>query len=171
MQRWQNKLQKNSSYGSHLPVIVRVVEATNGPILELGMGTYSTPILDLLCRESKRLLVSYDNDPDWFEKNKAWECDFHKVYFVDNYDKADIDNVHWGVAIIDHKPAERRIIDIERLAQKVNFLIVHDTEETWEKDFHYRSVFPLFKYRYDYTICRPATTILSNFFDPSELYK
>jgi hypothetical protein len=165
-----SKLQEQSGYGSHLPVTIRVIEATEGPILELGMGTFSTPILDLLCRQEKRQLVSYDDDPEWFKKNKDWESEYHKVYLVDNYDEADIENSHWSVALIDHKPAPRRIVEIKRLAKITDYLIVHDTLPEWDFDFKYSLIYPLFKYRFDYRKCRPYTTILSNFFDPKKFF-
>lgn len=170
MRHWQNKLQRKSFYGSHMPVIARVVEATQGPILELGMGIYSTPLLDLMCHEEKRSLTSFDDDPIWFEENKEWESDYHKVHFVDNYDKADIENTHWSVAFIDHKPALRRITEIARLAHNADYLIIHDTEPECDRFFRYSKIYPLFEYRFDYTLCRPNTTILSNFFDPKKLY-
>lgn len=31
--------------GTHLPVLRRVIEITHGPVLEMGMGNSSTPIL------------------------------------------------------------------------------------------------------------------------------
>lgn len=170
MRPWQNKFQEKSSYASHLPVIVRVVEATQGPILELGMGLFSTSLLDLLCRESQRPLVSYDNDPVWFKENQNWESGYHQVHLVDNYDQADIEHTHWSVALIDHKPARRRITEIKRLTNRADYLIVHDTEAEWDKAFKYSLIYPLFEYRFDYTRCRPQTTILSNFFDPKKLY-
>ena len=171
MRHWQNKLQRKSFYGSHMPVISRFMEATTGPVLELGMGIYSTPLLDLLCHEEKRELVSYDDDEKWFKENSEWESDYHKVNFTDNYDKIDIESKHWSVVLVDHKPALRRIVEIKRLANNADYVIIHDSEPECDKFFKYSKIYPLFKYRYNYTKCRPNTTILSNFFDPSLLYK
>lgn len=171
MRHWQNKLQRKSFYGSHMPVISRVMEETTGPVLELGMGIYSTPLLDLMCHESKRELVSYDDDKEWFEENKGWESDYHKVIFIDNYDNADIESRKWSVVLVDHKPAIRRITEIRRLSQNADYVIIHDSEPECDKFFKYSRIYPLFKYRYDYKITRPNTTILSNFKDPKILYK
>ena len=154
-----------------MPVVVRVVEATEGPILELGMGIYSTPLLDLMCHENKRPLVSYDDEPEWFAENKEWESDYHKVRLIKDYDEADIESTHWSVAIVDHKPAIRRLTEIKRLANNTYYIIVHDTEPECDKYFKYSRIYPLFKYRYDYSRCRPHTAILSNFFDPKKLYQ
>ena len=49
------------SDGSHLPVLIKMVLMTDGPILELGTGFFSTPVLHWLCAEKKRKLVSYDS--------------------------------------------------------------------------------------------------------------
>lgn len=170
MRHWQNNLQRKSFYGSHMPVISRIMDATTGPVLELGMGLYSTPLLDLMCHESKRPLVSYDNDPDWFTENKEWESDYHKVNLIKNYDEANIENTHWSVALVDHKPPLRRLTELKRLATKADYIILHDTEPECDKFFKYSKIYPLFKYRYDYKKCRPNTTILSNSKDPKELY-
>lgn len=154
-----------------MPVIARVMEATTGPVLELGMGNYSTPLLDLMCHESKRALVSYDDGPTWFKMNAEWgQSDYHQVFLIDNYDRADIETAHWSVAIIDHRPALRRLTEIRRLANNTDYLIIHDTEPECDKLYKYSRIYPLFKYRYDYKLCRPNTTILSNFFDPKKLY-
>lgn len=163
-----NELQKKSLYGSHLPILARVMDITDGPVLELGMGIYSTPLLDLMCHESKRELISFDNDPIWFNENKKWESDYHKVYFVEDWDKILL-NRHWSAALVDHKPARRRMHEIRRLAKIANFVIVHDTEPESDRFFKYSWIWKYYKYRFDYTKCRPNTTVLSNFVDLTKL--
>lgn len=152
-----------------MPILARIMDLTDGPVLEMGMGIYSTPLLDIMCAESKRMLVSYDNDPEWFGENEKWTSDYHQVLFTDNWERADIDRVHWSVVLIDHKPAPRRIKDIKRLAYNANFIVVHDTEPESDKFFKYRWIYRFFKYRYDYTKARPHTSVLSNFVDLSFL--
>ena len=53
--------------GSHLPILLRAMKATTGPVLELGAGIYSTPILHALCQIEGRKLVTYESDPEFFE--------------------------------------------------------------------------------------------------------
>lgn len=153
-----------------MPVVARFLEETEGPVLELGMGLYSTPLLDLLCHEEKRELVSYDDDKEWYSQNKEWESDYHKVFLIDNYDEADIENRHWSVVLVDHKPAIRRITEVKRLANKADYIIIHDTEPECDKFFKYSRIYPLFKYKFHYSKTRPHTTILSNFYDPAKIY-
>jgi hypothetical protein len=161
-----NKLQKASLYGSHMPILARIMDLTDGPVLELGMGIYSTPLLDLMCRETKRDLVSLDNDTEWFDSNVQWASGYHKVYFVEDWANSTmIESRHWSVALVDEKPASNRIKSIKRLAHQANFVIIHDSEPESNKFFKYSWIYNLFKYRYDYTKCRPNTTVLSNFID------
>lgn len=162
-----NELQRRSLYGSHMPILARVVDLTDGPILELGMGIFSTPLLDLMCAEKKRPLISFDNDPEWFEENKKWGSDYHLVYFVEDWDKRTqlIDDTQWSVALVDHKPAKRRMKEIKRLAKNCQFVLIHDSEPESDKFFKYSWIYKHFKYRFDYTNTRPHTTVLSNFVD------
>ncbi len=164
-----NKLQKISLYGSHMPILARIMDISDGPVLEMGMGLYSTPLLDLMCRETKRRLVSYDNDPNWFAENEKWKSDYHEVYFVTDWDEADIENTHWSVAMIDHKPAARRKDDVRRIINSADYILIHDSEPEMNKFFRYTWIYKFFKYRYDYTKCRPHTTVLSNFIDVTKL--
>ena len=170
MKKRFNLAQKQSFYGTHMPILARVVDSCSGPILEMGMGVYSTPLLDLMCFVEKRKLVSYDNDPEWFDPNKKWESDYHEVHFLPGatgsgveWDKADIDHTFWSVAFLDQKPAIRRKGDAHRLANSALFVILHDSEPESNPYFRYTWIYRYFKYRFDYTKCRPNTTVLSNF--------
>jgi hypothetical protein len=181
MNEWKRSVTKSkgeftsaqhvSFYGSHLPILSRVIGACSGPILELGMGLYSTPLLDMMCFEDKRPLVSYDNDPVWFKENEKWRSKYHDVYFLDKqnlktgseYDMANIEHTFWSVAFLDHKPAIRRKRDAQRLANNALFIILHDSEPALNPYFRYTWIYPLFKYRFDYTKCNPNTAVLSNF--------
>jgi hypothetical protein len=146
-------------YGTHIPVLIKVMEITSGPVLELGCGFSSTPLLYWLCQDQGRKFVSYDNNQKWVETVD------YPIQFVENWDKADIDNVHWSVAFLDHRPAVRRIVDAVRLKDKTDFIILHDSEPELDKFYLYRKVYPLFKYRFDYTKFLPQTTVLSNLVD------
>lgn len=167
--------QPNELYGSHLPILTKMMEMTHGPVLELGMGLYSTPLLHTLCELQNRPLSSFDNDPEWFSENKKWESKHHSVYLLKEWNELYaeyqyvLNQVHWSVAFIDHKPAKRRKEECKRLAHNTNFLIIHDSEPESDKFFKYSWIYDLYKYRYDYTKLRPHTTVLSNFIDLSFL--
>jgi len=160
------KHRKSKAWGSHLPVVLKVLQITDGPVLEMGMGPSSTPFMHWACFAHDRKLVSYDNDRDWFALNEQYRENNHEVYFVEDWDKIDIENEMWDVVLIDHKPAERRRFDIIRLANHAKYIIVHDTQWRQDHEYHYKKdVFPFFKYRFDFTKQKPYTTVLSNFVD------
>ena len=152
-------------YGTHIPILIKVMGLTSGPVLELGAGLNSTPFLYWLCRDQGRKFVSYDNDQAWIDRVG------YPIQFVDNWDKTDIDKAHWSVALMDHRPGERRPIDAARLKDNADFIILHDSEPELDKFYGYEKIYPLFKYRFDYKKVLPNTTVLSNFVDLEKIFK
>jgi hypothetical protein len=160
--------------GSHLPILMKIINMTDGDVLELGMGLFSTPYLHWACYEKKRKLVSYENKKDFYELfifddkreiNNGY--DYHEIKFVENNDWDSIDlSGHWGVVLIDHNPGPRRKEEIKRLVDSADYIVVHDTNGRNDWYYHFTEVFPLFKYRYD-TKIYPQTTVLSNLKDLS----
>jgi hypothetical protein len=158
-------IKTTAGWGSHLPVLMKVMSITDGPVLEMGMGIFSTPYLHWACFSAKRKLCSFDNDPDYFNQNHEYCNDYHEVTLVTDWDKIDIDKP-WDVVLVDHAPCLRRKVDIMRLADLAKFIVVHDTD--WHQNKHYdyrKAVFPFFKYQYWFTEFRPKTTVLSNLVD------
>lgn len=156
-------------FGSHLPVLIRAMAITSGPALEMGMGMNSSLVMHWMCASDSRPLVSYENSPEYFHyplRAGKFASDFHQVVLVDDWDKADIEKP-WDVAFLDHGPAERRIVDIKRLANFAKYIIIHDSEGRRDSQFHYREIYPLFKWKFDYHKFMPKTSVLSNFVDLS----
>lgn len=154
--------------GSHLPVLIKIMNQTTGPVLELGMGFFSTHYLHWACYENRRRLLSYEHDPVLLEWSESFVNDYHEIKFVDNWDNADLSG-HWNVVLVDHAPTPRRRHEIARLANSADYLIIHDSEPErngWQK---YSRIYPLFKYRKDFDRERPFTTVLSNFKDLTDL--
>lgn len=149
-------------YASHLPVLTKLVEATTGPILELGMGLYSTSYLHWACFPKKRELASYESDERWIRYFRDSRCDFHKIEQITDWSSLKINN-YWEIALIDHAPDPRRSIEAGRLSQNARFVVLHDTEPKHDSLYGYSTIYPLFKHRFDYTIAYPHTTVLSNF--------
>lgn len=147
-------------FGNHLPVLIRVVALTNGPILELGSGYFSTPFLHWACFQAKRPLETYESKKKYYDMLKSFDCDYHKVVFVTDWDSIDLGRP-WSVALIDHSPGGRRHIDIKRL-RHADYIVAHDTENKSDKDYGYSKILKLFKYRYKYNTVMPHTSIFSN---------
>ena len=159
---------------SHIPVLIKILENSSGPVLELGCGYFSTPLLYWLCKVQGREFVSYENDKEWariFEARLVRKDEPpipNMVHYIDDWDRAPIDK-KWGVAFIDHRPAKRRVRDIKRLAKLADFVVVHDTQPSHEKQYKYHWAFPKYKYIYTFDKVWPYTSVLSNFKDPKLL--
>src|SRR3990167_10171681 len=114
-------------YGSHLQVLTKLVQMTDGPILELGIGLYSTPYLHYACLPAKRSLTSYESDPGWMRYFRDFNrSDFHKVHLIEDWDKLEINQL-WDIAFVDHSPDPRRSVEAKRLANHAKYIILHDT--------------------------------------------
>jgi hypothetical protein len=149
---------------THLTLLVRAFNNTEGDVLEMGTGYFSTLILRWLCEMSGRTLYSFESQESWYERAIKNQGPNHKVIYCSSWDTADIER-HWGLAFIDHGPNPRRHIDIERLANYADVLVIHDTEPEVEKQYKYYRIFPLFKYRFDFTKYIPWTSAVSNKID------
>jgi len=154
--------------GSHLALLAKIVLMSEGPVLELGTGFYSTPMLHWLCADSNRELVSYDSSDKYIEIAQRYATPLHTVHFVTDWSKIDISR-HWGVVFVDHYPSTQRRVEIERVANNADYVVAHDSELKHDGDYQYSKMEPLFKYRYDYNKFYPPTVVFSNFKDLTNL--
>jgi hypothetical protein len=116
-----NFLKDIQNWNNHRPLIYWALQETKGltePILEMGCGEGSTPYLIEFCKKNKRQLISYDYDKEWADKYNA--------IHVTDWDS--INHEYYSVILIDHSPGERRYIDIEKLKDKCEYMIIHDSE-------------------------------------------
>ncbi len=153
-----------SVMATHLPLLTRAFDESEGPILEMGTGYFSTLYLDWLCSAFGRKLVSYESGEYWGKRAKRkYESDYHEINVIEDWNDAKIDDTHWGVAFIDHSPKGRRHIDVLRLADKADYIVIHDTEPESERLYHFDKVWWRFKYRFDHKKTRHWTSVVSNF--------
>ena len=151
-------------WSSHLPLLIEAFNATEGDVLELGIGIFSTPLLHWLCFDSKRKLFSYESEPKYFTMLRSYfSTPTHQAYLVEDWDKTEIERP-WGMAFIDHVDY-RRETEIRRLAKWAKIIVVHDTDPKYNKFYMDESFTSLFKYRYDYVKASPNTSAFSNFID------
>jgi len=155
-------------FGSHLPVLMKLLEITKGPILELGVGMYSTPYLHYACTSTKRKLTSYDSDEKWIRYFKDCRNDYHDVNFIADWNNLEM-NDFWDVAFIDHHPDSVRKDSAKKLVNNAKYVVLHDSNPEYDSSYKYSEIYPLFKYRFDYISDKANTTVLSNFVDLSNL--
>ena len=167
-------IRLHKKYCSYIPALMKALEMVEGDVLELGAGPHSTLFLHWMCLYQGRNLVTYENNPEYYNMVKhcghdRYEKDFHKVIFVEDWDEIFIERP-WGVVLVDHEPVERRIEEIKRLQGWTQCLVVHDAQGRSGSKYHYREIYPLFKYKHSYSkysngVAMPQTILLSNFVD------
>ena len=154
-------IKVSARYGSHLPALLQAVLKTRGPILELGVGMFSTAALHALCVPAARRLVTIENNKHWHGWGAQYASANHEVICVRDWDEAPIEQP-WDVALVDHSPDARRAIEIERLAPYACIIIAHDADTKYWHQYGYERAFARFKHRLLYDAVEPATMILSN---------
>lgn len=119
---------------------MEVMNRTNGDVLELGAGVFSTPVLHWMCKKMQRRLMTIENDEKWFNFcRKPFQFGHnrplhHRFIFVKSWDDADkYINRKWDVVLIDHSPSERRIVEIRKLANLANYIVIHDSDPHKDK--------------------------------------
>jgi len=159
----------NKGQSSHIPILLKYFQITKGPILELGAGYFSTPLLHWLCAESGRPLLTYEHNKEWFEYAKKFRSKNHLIRFVEDWDKIDLTEIpqkinkgysKWGLVFIDHD-GDRRMIDAIRLKFAAEYIVLHDTNDQHAYDYQKLQVH--FKHRRDWTFSIPETSVVSNF--------
>jgi len=155
------RVRLNPLRGSHLPVLVRALKATTGPVVELGAGMYSTPFLHAMCEAEERKLVTFENDSEYYGWATAFKSPLHDVCKVDEWDDVDLASVRWTVAFVDHAPNDRRWKEVVRLTH-AEYVVCHDSNVRWMRKYNYDKAYPLFKYQKQYREKHPNTVVLSN---------
>jgi hypothetical protein len=153
-----------SLYDTHRPALCEAIFRTAGPVIELGMGEGSTRALHVVSELCGRIVRSYDHDASWVARYCGLRTANHTIEHVATWDECPIEAEHWSVAFVDHAPAERRRVDIERLARRAQILVVHDTED---HRYGYGDLLDTFAHRFDDRSHQSWTTLLSNFVDVS----
>lgn len=124
-----------TQYENHndvLPALVQTAMLTSGPMLELGMGFCSTPVLGAIARNQKRQLLSADTDKGWVDRFRrfAGGNPFHQVRHIDNWD---IDfEPSLGLALVAVQGHDLRVELCRLLRQKTDIIVLHD-DFRWQK--------------------------------------
>jgi len=157
-------------WSSHIPMLIKTIQGSTGPVLEIGAGMYSTPIIHWLCKDLGRRIVTYENDPVFYGFARSFQCRTHIVRKVDNWDDMDF-KTHWGVVLIDHVD-NRRGIEAINLKDNADYIILHDSTDDGlmpDGKYRYKEIWKYFKYRYNYINSAVHTSVVSNFKDLSWL--
>lgn len=146
-----------SKYGSHWPVLEKVVRHAGCGVIELGCGQSSTPMLHDLCDELGVTLDSYENNEDYAVMFEQLERKWHRLHVVENWGDVQSDG-DGKLVFVDAAPIKSRVPLIRKFIN-ADYLVVHDTECDY---YGYEPLLSSFKYRFDFNGAVPATTVVSN---------
>jgi hypothetical protein len=187
-----------NEFSTHQALLLSALLQTEGDILELGGGWYSTPLVNVVASQQKRHATTVENNDYIHGILKRYQSPSHDVLLMPGFIYNEVghllmknpdgsltgpppdryphykklghdflealqrsrDNRRWSVAFVDHDPSYMRVPAIEYLADKTDFIIVHDSEHVEHHGFE--PTFSNFKYRYDFRLHEPNTVILSN---------
>lgn len=149
----------HSNWESHRPLLLLALSLTDGPVTELGSGFGSTPYLKKYCEGMNRLFNSYDSNQDWAAKTGS--------QFVLNWEIVPQVWNPCGLLFVDHAPGEHRKLVIERMKDKADIIVIHDTELHSAGNYGFEPLWPLFKYvlHYNRTGGGAGATAVSNKID------
>ncbi|KKR28419.1 MAG: hypothetical protein UT61_C0050G0003 [Candidatus Woesebacteria bacterium GW2011_GWA1_39_8] len=153
-------------WSSHFTLLIKAILASKGPVVEVGAGFFSTPLLHWLCKSLDKKLVTYENTQEFYDFAKRFQSPLHKIKFIENWDAMDFET-RWGVVFIDHHPPERRGVDVINFKDTADYIVIHDTNDS-ENKYNYQMAWPHFKYRYDWVAYKPWASVVSNTVDVSK---
>jgi hypothetical protein len=166
---------------------------TTGPVLEMGCGLYSTPLLHTICGKQGRQLHTVDHTLSWLEKFTRLETDSHTfehikcgsfnvtlyefMYQLSPYWRKRIDDAwdqvgagrHWSMVFLDQLPLSRRIKDIKRLRASAEVFVIHNTNRlgNWLTEFW--PYLQSFNHLYTFPVF-PATVVCSDVLDVKSFF-
>lgn len=148
-----------------IPILTKLMEHVDKPVLELGMGWNSTPLLHWLCREKDIELTSIESDKEWMEKFRDFETYKHAIIHHDFNEPLDL-GYNFGLVLVDHRPARKRRSSAKFYADRADLVLLHDSELADNPAYKYSPIYDNFKYKYEYKgVGKPYTMILSNTID------
>ena len=57
----------DKSWTTHIPMLIKTVNDTRGPVLEIGSGFFSTPLLHWICKYHNQEIITLEHNPEYYE--------------------------------------------------------------------------------------------------------
>jgi hypothetical protein len=158
--------------GTHIPVLVKLLKHLDKPVLELGIGWSSTPLLHWMCKEKKLDLISIESDGEWIKSFRTFRSDTHSILQADENFTLDFELPdNFSLVFVDHKPARKRRASAVFFKDRADFIVLHDSELADHRAYKYTPIYDLFKYRLEYKgVDKPYTIVLSNRINLEEIF-
>ncbi len=153
---------------SHQRLLLGAALRTQGPLLELGVGWYSTPLLHEIAVTQGRPLLTVDNNQDWLAQFLCLQNDWHtldlvgwwgELYELPRFRKIE----RWGLVFVDQGQPIEREYAVRGLLDQADVFVLHDTEEAFA--YGYSRTLPMFKWKFEDRTHKVHTTVASNTID------
>lgn len=125
---------RTNEYATHQPFLWHYLKKTNKPILELGSGYGSTPLLHAYSACHNIPLYTLDHDKEWLANFSSYESDLHNICHVDvsggweAFEAAIPNAIEWGLVFIDQGSWESRVNCARLLRSKAEYILIHDCD-------------------------------------------
>lgn len=155
---------KNPSHWTFITPLVAAVINTQGAVLELGCGEYSTPLLHALCSADKRSVFTVDADVERINSFQEFGTSWHQMQCLSLSTKNSIKKRHWAVVFINKNIRKKYQDDLKKLYSNTDIFVIHDSNDI-ELD-----IVKQFTYHYIYDRYNNHTLLLSNTINVEQLF-
>jgi len=153
---------------THIGILAGMVAKTTGPVVELGVGHYSTPVLHYMSQVGRPTL-SVETNKEWCEyfanqyQNRIHEfyCTENKLVSVDFFSNEQYKDIKWDVAFVDNGPETDRAKCVQLLRDKAKYIVVHDSEPA-AVAYNWGGIWDTFKHRYYWDFYGNGTIVVSD---------
>lgn len=156
-------------HATHLEALAWAAARTGtGPILELGVGWYSTPVLHGIAQAQDRELISVEAN----EAYRRWASDrwatlFHRIVapgpdgLHPEVDLEELIRYRAPLVFVDHGIGWRRQESVKRYRGVASLIVVHDTEPAARSQYPgLAEELASFPWRREFGRLEPATTVV-----------
>jgi hypothetical protein len=153
-------------WGTHVPLLASVLATSEpGPVLEIGVGNGSSPLLVEMCRAMGRDLIGMDSSKAWLDEIR--DIGYPSLLHITDWEllpgwMSDFDK-QWSVIFIDHGPGEARLPALKACRNYADHIVVHDTLNPGYMP-GMDDYLSTFRYRTDYIKMTPCTSVVSDLF-------
>lgn len=116
------------AYATHLEALAEALASSEGPVLELGCGDYSTPLIAAVTRQQARRFLVQAADAAWCARFSDM-AEVQRVDWARWVPPPPPDADRWGLVLLDSEESTagrlRRLPALHGLAQRV---VLHDAD-------------------------------------------
>lgn len=150
------------AYATHLEALVTTALRTSGPMLELGCGDYSTPVLAAFARTLGRELLVQASDDDWASRFTHLVSHNVRIELVNwrHWTPPVGKMPGWGFVLLDSEESTAdRIRRLPALATVASVVVMHDADKAMARA-HWSEVSADWHVHQLYSTYMPHTVVL-----------